>query len=257
MSTQRQWQELSHGIISHNAKLLWQHEAAPADQGLAAGGPLTTPLEPLWSFRQQFGQPEQHLLSWAACLCRLSQRCCCASEWMSKSGERCNVKHPICITGTHFGVPVMQIGCFSILGSSDKSKMSFHQYFISTVCLSPPQRSADHAMWLLPECSCQSSPFQTRSPFGCWPERLQTCTWPATPAGSSSLSVVCSNGRKKAARRTDSTPDRHRSRTSLLWDSPHSQPCVGHFPQTCWIIWEKICQAKSFLATRRLVHSVN
>lgn len=37
----KQWQEISYGIIAHNAKLLWQHVAAPADQGLAAGGPLT------------------------------------------------------------------------------------------------------------------------------------------------------------------------------------------------------------------------
>lgn len=39
--------DISYGIIANNAKLLWQHEAAPADQGLAAGGPLTPLLEPL------------------------------------------------------------------------------------------------------------------------------------------------------------------------------------------------------------------
>ena len=55
----KQWQEISYGIIAHNAKLLWQHEAAPADQGLAAGGPLTPLLEPLSSstVRQELGQP--------------------------------------------------------------------------------------------------------------------------------------------------------------------------------------------------------
>lgn len=34
---------MSYGVVSHNEKLLWQHEVAPADQGLAAGAPLTTP----------------------------------------------------------------------------------------------------------------------------------------------------------------------------------------------------------------------
>lgn len=37
-----------------------------------------------------FGQSEQHLLSRAACLRRLSQRRSCASEWVWKLGERCN-----------------------------------------------------------------------------------------------------------------------------------------------------------------------
>lgn len=116
-------QERSHGIIAHNANLLWQHEAAAADQG-SAGGPLTTPLGPLG--RLQFGQPEQHLLSRAACLCRLSQRCCCASEWMSNNGQRCNVRFK---SATRSGVPVMQTGCLSVLGSSDKSTMSFSSIF--------------------------------------------------------------------------------------------------------------------------------
>lgn len=49
LSTQQNklWQEISYAIIAHNAKLLWQHVSAPADQGLAAGGPLTPLLEPL------------------------------------------------------------------------------------------------------------------------------------------------------------------------------------------------------------------
>lgn len=146
-------QERSHGIIAHNANLLWQHEAAAADQG-SAGGPLTTPLGPLGSVRQQFGQPEQHLLSRAAC--RLSQRCCCASEWMSKNGERCNVR----------------------LKSATRSLWcASHADWISTYCCPPPtQRKAGHAMRLLPECSYHSAPLQTRSPFGCSPEHLQTYT---------------------------------------------------------------------------------
>lgn len=54
-------------LLMQNAKLLWQHEAAPADQGLAAGGPPPHNKPRCCSLCEavgsSFGQSEQHLLS--------------------------------------------------------------------------------------------------------------------------------------------------------------------------------------------------
>lgn len=62
LSTQqnKQWQDISYGIIAHNAKLLWQHVAAPVDQGLAAGGPL-----PCWSFCAAWLELGHNSICWA------------------------------------------------------------------------------------------------------------------------------------------------------------------------------------------------
>lgn len=58
-------------LLTQNAKLLWQHEAAPADQGLAAGGPPhPTPNKPLCEASgSSFGQSEQHLLRPGSLFC--------------------------------------------------------------------------------------------------------------------------------------------------------------------------------------------
>lgn len=125
ISTQQQWQELSHGIISNNAKLLWHHGAALAEQ-------QEVPEQARWSLCGASGSSLDSLNSicWArqpvcaGCHSSAAGRQSGCQRMESRVMPDSNQPHTLALA-----CQWCRLGAWVFEAQATRAKWLFHQYF--------------------------------------------------------------------------------------------------------------------------------